>query len=119
VSSTSLEGTSEMVGDQTILFATGTAMLLLGIAAIAMSRNLVKTMMAFQVAVFGANLSLFASGLGFQFECSSLGICIGDTFVVLSILVGAAVEAVGLAIVVLVYKRYGTLDPSKVRRLKK
>jgi NADH:ubiquinone oxidoreductase subunit K len=75
-------------------------------------------MMAFQVAVFGANLSLFASGLGFQFECSTLGVCIGDTFVVLSILVGAAVEAVGLAIVVLVFRHYGTLDPTKVRRLK-
>jgi len=107
-----------MVADQTILFATGTALLLLGIAAIAMSRNLVKTMMAFQVAVFGANLSLFASGLSFQFECSALGFCIADTFVVLSILVGAAVEAVGLGIVVLVYRRYGTLDPSKVRRLR-
>jgi len=108
-----------VVADQTVLFATGTALLLLGIAAIAISRNLVKTMMAFQVAVFGANLSLFASGLSLQLECSTSGLCIGDTFVVLSILVGAAVEAVGLAIVVLVYRRYGTLDPSKVRRLKR
>jgi len=108
-----------MVADQTILFATGTALLLIGIAAIAMSRNLVKTMMAFQIGVFGANLSLFASGLGFQLECSVSGTCVADTFVVLSILVGAAVEAVGLAIVVLVFKHYGTLDPSKVRRLKR
>lgn len=107
-----------MFTDQTILFAAGTAMLFIGIASIAFSRNLVKSIMAFQVSVFGANLSLFVSGLGFESACVSSGVCVSDTFVLLSILVGAAVEAVGLAVVVLVYRKYGTLDPSKIRRLR-
>jgi len=98
--------------DQVVMLAAGTALLFAGVGSIALSRNLVKTMMAFQVAVFGANLAMFASGLGYGPHLLS------DTFVLLSILVGASVEAVGLAIVVLVYRRYGTLDTDKIRGLK-
>jgi NADH:ubiquinone oxidoreductase subunit K len=103
---------TDLVTDQTILLGTGTLLLLLGMASMGLSRNLVKSIMAFQVAVFGANLTLFASGLGFGSRLVS------DTFVLLSILVGASVEAVGLGVVVLVYKKYGTLDPDELRRLR-
>ena len=102
-----------MTGDQVVLLMTGTALLLAGVGSIALSRNLIKTMMSFQVAVFGANLTMFASGLGYGSHLLS------DTFVLLSILVGASVEAVGLAIVVLVYRRYGTLDTDKIRGLRR
>ena len=53
-----------MTPDQVVLLAAGTALLFAGVGSIALSRNLVKTMMGFQVAVFGANLAMFASGLG-------------------------------------------------------
>ena len=102
-----------MALDQTILLATGTALLFVGIGSVAMSKNLLKSIMAFQVTVFGANLALFASGMGFGSRLLS------DTFVVLSVLVGASVEAVGLAIIVVVYRKYGTLDPDKIRRLRR
>lgn len=101
-----------MALDQAILTATGAALLLAGAGSMAISRNLIKTMMSFQVSVFGANLALFASGLGFGAHLLS------DTFVLLSILVGASVEAVGLAIVVMVYRRYKTLDPARIRGLR-
>jgi len=99
--------------DQTILLATGTALLFIGIGSVALSKNLLKSIMAFQVTVFGANLALFASGMGFGSRLLS------DTFVVLSVLVGASVEAVGLAIIVVVYRKYGTLDPDEIRRLRR
>ncbi len=102
-----------MLPDQSVLFATGTALLVIGAASIALSRNLVKSMMSFQVAVFGANLSLFAAGLSWANET------IPDTFVLISIIVGAGVEAVGLSIVVLAHRKYGSLDPDAIRRLKK
>jgi len=102
-----------LVLDQTILLATGTALLFVGIGSVAMSKNLLKSIMAFQVTVFGANLALFASGMGFGSRLLS------DTFVVLSVLVGASVEAVGLAIIVVVYRKYGTLDPDEIRRLRR
>jgi multicomponent Na+:H+ antiporter subunit C len=102
-----------LVGDQAILLATGTALLFIGVASVAVSKNLLKSMMSFQVAVFGANLALFSSGLGFGSRLMS------DAFVILSVLVGASVEAVGLAIIVVVYKKYGTLNPDEVRRLRR
>ena len=76
------------------------------------SRNLLKTIISFQVVVFGANLGLFASGLGFS---SNL---MANTLVLFSIVVGGSVEAVGLALIVLVHKKYGTFDPWKIRRLR-
>jgi len=102
-----------MALDQTILMATGTGLLFLGIAAITISKNLLKSIMSFQVSVFGANLALFASGLGYGARLLS------DAFVVLSVLVGASVEAVGLAIIVVVYRKYGTLNPDEIRRLRR
>ena len=101
-----------MALDQTILLGAGTGLLFVGIASIALSKNLLKSIMSFQVAVFGANLALFASGMGFGPRLLS------DAFVVLSVLVGASVEAVGLAIVVVVYRKYRTLDPDEIRRLR-
>ena len=76
------------------------------------SKNLIKTIMSFQVIVFGANLALFASGLGGENNLVSYSL------VLFSIIVGASVESVGLAIIVLVYRKYGTLNPSEVRRLR-
>ena len=90
--------------------------MLMGIASVSYSKHLIKSVMAFQVAVFGANLTLFASGLttypaGFTVRPT-------DMFVIFSVLVGAAVEAVGLAIIVMVYRKYGTLNPVDIRRLR-
>ena len=101
-----------MIADQTIFLATGTLLVFLGIASVSISKNLIKTMMSFQVVVFGVNLSLFASGLGGAERALS------DSFVLLSILVGASVEAVGLAIIVAVHRKYGTLNPEEIRRLR-
>lgn len=102
-----------MASDQMVLLVTGTALLFIGIGSIGISKNLIKSMMSFQVAVFGANLALFASGLGFGSRLVS------DTFVVLSVLVGASVEAVGLAIIVVVFRKYHTLNPDEIRRLRR
>jgi NADH:ubiquinone oxidoreductase subunit K len=108
-----------MVTDQIVLMVTGTLLLLLGIASVSYSKHLIKSMMAFQVAVFGANLTLFASGLAqYAYPSPTLTVRLTDMFVILSVLVGAAVEAVGLGIIVMVYRKYGTLNPSEIRRLR-
>jgi|SRR5579875_3757650 len=101
-----------MTSDQTIFTITATVLIFLGIASMAYSRNLVKTVMSFQVVVFGANLALFSSSIG------SIDAFLGQTFVLFSIFVGASVEAVGLAIIVMIHKKYGTLNPWEIRRLK-
>lgn len=85
--------------------------MVIGLASMAYSKNLIKTVMSFQVVVFGANLALFSSGLG-----SSLSF-MSQTFVLFSILVGASVEAVALAIIVTIHRKYGTLNPWEIRKL--
>ena len=101
-----------MVTDQTVFITTAAVLIFLGVGAMSYSRNLLKTIISFQVVVFGANLALFSSGLG---AVSNL---MANTLVLFSIVVGGSVEAVGLALIVLVHKKYGTLDPWKIRRLK-
>jgi len=101
-----------LVTDQTVFITTAAVLIFLGVGAMSYSRNLLKTIISFQVVVFGANLALFSSGLG---AVSNL---MANTLVLFSIVVGGSVEAVGLALIVLVHKKYGTLDPWKIRRLK-
>ncbi len=91
---------------------TATILIFLGLGSMASSKHLIKTIMSFQVIVFGVNLALFSSGLGGQSPM------ISETLVLFSILVGASVEAVGLAIVVSVFRKYGSLNPSEIRRLR-
>ena len=101
-----------MLTDQTVFITTAAVLIFLGVFAMSYSRNLLKTIISFQVIVFGANLALFSSGLG---ASSNL---MANTLVLFSIVVGGSVEAVGLALIVLVHKKYGTLDPWKIRRLR-
>jgi NADH:ubiquinone oxidoreductase subunit K len=100
------------VTDQLTFLTTATVLIFLGIASMSWSKNLIKTVMAFQVVVIGANLALFASGMGPQ------NASLSDSFVLFSIASGASVEAVGLAIVVAVHRKYGTLNPAEIRRLR-
>lgn len=101
-----------MIGIQLVFMLTGTLLVFIGIAFISYSRNMVKSIMSFQVVLFGANLSLFASGLGGGQRI------ISDSFILFSVLVGASVEAVGLALIVVIHRRFGTLNPEEIRRLR-
>ena len=100
------------ISNQLVYLVTATVLIFLGIGEMSFSKNLIKTIMSLQVVVLGANLALFASGLGAQNPT------ISDTFVLFSIASGASVVAVGLAIIVMVHRKYGTLNPSDIRRLR-
>ena len=94
------------------LYVAAAALFFSGLAAMSTARNLVKNIMGLQVALFGVNLALFAAGL------STNGPSLfSSTLVIFSIVLGAAVEAVALSLVILLYRRYGTLNPWKMRRL--
>jgi len=99
--------------DQTIFLVTATLLIFIGIGSMSYSKHLIKTVMSFQAIVFGANLALFSSGLG-----GSSNDFMSQTFVLFSILVGASVEAVALALIVVVHRKYGTLNPRQIRRLR-
>lgn len=103
---------SIVVTDQLVFLVTAIAIVFTGIGSMTYSKNLIKTIMSFQAVVVGANLALFSSGIGPQ------NAIISDTFLMFSILAGASVEAVGIAIVVTVFRKYGTLNPAEIRRLR-
>lgn len=94
------------------LYVASAALFFSGLGAIATAKNLVKNIMGFQVMLFGVNLALFTAGLGATGTSR-----LSTTLVVLSIVMGASVEAVALSLTILLYRRYGTLNPWEIRRL--
>lgn len=100
--------------DQQILQVTSAALFFMGLAGMATTRSLVKAIMSFQVVLFGANLAIFSSGLGLSGPS-----LFSTTLLVISISIGASVEAVALSLVILVYRHYGTLNPWEIRRLRR
>lgn len=94
------------------LFVTAATLFFSGLVAMSTARNLVKTIMSFQVALFGVNLALFTAGLSSQGPTH-----FATSLVVFSIVLGASIEAVALSFVILLYRRYHTLNPWKMTRL--
>jgi len=83
-----------------------------GFGTIVTAKNLVKAIMGFQVMVWGVNLSLFASGL-----VSGVPSQFSTSLIVISISIGASVEALALSFVIVVYRKFGTLNPWQIRRM--
>jgi len=100
------------VNEQQLLQVFAAILFVSGFGAIASSKNLVKIIMGFQVMIWGANLALFAGGL-----VSGQVSFFSTSLVILSISIGASVEALALSLVILVFRKYGTLDPWEIRRL--
>ena len=100
------------MNEQQLLQVFAAILFISGFGAIATTKNLVKMIMGFQVMIWGVNLALFAGGLvngQVTFFSSSL--------VILSISIGASVEALALSLAILAFRRYGTLNPWEIRRL--
>jgi len=83
-----------------------------GFGTIVTTKNLVKMIMGFQVMVWGVNLSFFASGL-----ISGVPSQFSTSLIVISISIGASVEALALSFVIVVFRRFGTLNPWEIKRL--
>jgi NADH:ubiquinone oxidoreductase subunit K len=100
------------VNEQQLLQVFAAMLFVTGFGAIATTKNLVKMIMGFQVMIWGVNLALFAGGL-VNGQITSFS----TSLVVLSISIGASVEALALSLAVLAFRRYGTLNPWEIRRL--
>jgi multicomponent Na+:H+ antiporter subunit C len=100
------------MNEQQLLQVFAAMLFISGFGAIASAKNLVKIIMGFQVMIWGANLALFAGGL-----INGKATFFSTSLVVISISIGASVEALALSLVILVYRKYGTLNPWEIRRL--
>ena len=100
------------MNEQQLLQVFAALLFISGFGTITSTKNLVKMIMGFQVMIWGANLALFAGGL-----INGEATLFSTTLVVLSISIGASVEALALSLTILVFRRYGTLNPWEIRRL--
>lgn len=100
------------MNEQQLLQVFAALLFVSGFGTIAATKNLVKMIMGFQVMIWGVNLALFAGGL-INGEASLFS----TSLVIVSIAVGASVEALALSLAILAFRRYGTLNPWEIRRL--
>jgi multicomponent Na+:H+ antiporter subunit C len=103
-------------------------LILIGLFALVFKRNLIKMVIGITLIESGVNLFLIT--LGYRegsiapiftskpetYEIMSLPV--PQALTLTSIVIGVAVLALMLSFVVLIYRHYGTLDSSKIRRLK-
>ena len=80
---------------------------------IASKRNLIKLVMGLEIITTSVNLSFMGMGLR-ENSVDSLA----QMYVALNMAVSAAVLALALGFVALLYRHYGTLDASKIARLR-
>jgi len=100
------------MNEQQLLQVLAAILFISGFGTIAATKNLVKMIMGFQVMIWGVNLALFAGGL-----VNGQATLFSTSLVILSISVGASVEALALSLTILVFRKYGTLNPWEIRRL--
>lgn len=100
------------MNEQQLLQVFAALLFVSGFGTIATTKNLVKMIMGFQVMIWGVNLALFAGGL-----VNGEVTLFATSLVIISISIGASVEALALSLVILVFRRYGTLNPWEIRRL--
>lgn len=100
------------MNEQQLLQVFAALLFVTGFGTIATTKNLVKMIMGFQVMIWGVNLALFAGGI-----INGQATLFSTSLVVISISIGASVEAFALSLTILVFRRYGTLNPWEIRRL--
>ena len=91
--------------------ATGAALFALGVFGVLVRRNAIVMFMCIELMLNGVNLTLVGLSAG-------LGVVDGPIFVLFVMAVAAAEAAVGLAIIVSLYRRKSTVDISRFDSLR-
>jgi energy-converting hydrogenase B subunit E len=109
------------------LFSLGAMMV--GIYAVVMKDNLIKKLLGLSVMTNGIHVFLIALGyrvggvmpilqdLDFQRFSMNAVDPLPQALVLTSIVINFSVLAVGLSVTILLYRKFGTLDSSRIRRL--
>ena len=102
-------------------------LIILGLAIIMFKRNLIKIVMGMSILDCGINLLLITIGyrvggdvpiLQTTIESATYVDPIPQALTLTSIVIGACVTAMALALVIKIEEYYGTIDSNEVRRLK-
>ena len=92
------------------------ALFSIGVYCIAVKRNMIRILLGIEIILNAGNLAF----IYFASLQSSKGFVdpLGQSIVIMSIVIGGCVVAVGLSLVVNAYKHFKTMDVWELRRLK-
>lgn len=85
----------------------GTLLFFIGISGTLTQKNFIKFLMCVEIAINGVNLNLAAIA-------SFIADASGQTFVMFIIAISAAEIAVGLALAIIIYRKFGNIDISNL-----
>ncbi|MEM4649320.1 MAG: NADH-quinone oxidoreductase subunit K [Candidatus Bathyarchaeia archaeon] len=85
----------------------------IGLYTIISMRNMIRTIIGVEIITIAVHLNFLALGFRNGFVDS-----LAQSIVFTSIVIGAAIAAVALTLIVNVYRHYGTLDLKKIRKLR-
>lgn len=99
-------------------FIVSTILLAIGIYGLVAKGNALRLFFAIEIVVNAANLNLVAFNHYFASAQIASTQAVGQTFALFSIAIAAAEAAVGLAIVVVVFRLHKNVDVFKLKKLK-
>lgn len=89
-------------------------LLIIGLGCLMVKRDMIRMLIGLEILFNAANLNFVALSLGRAGFVDPLG----QSIVMMAIVLDGCVVAVGLAMALNAYKHYGTLDVRKLRRLR-
>jgi multicomponent Na+:H+ antiporter subunit C len=101
--------------DLALYLGTAAFLYALGIYCMVTKKNLIKLTIGIEILLSAANLNLMVFS---AYRVVGFVDPLPQALVILSIIIGAAVAAVALSLVINVYRHYGTLDVRKIRKLR-
>ncbi|NWG09470.1 MAG: NADH-quinone oxidoreductase subunit K [Nitrososphaerales archaeon] len=104
---------SMSAADFTLYALTAAILYVIGLYGMAVRRNMVRTVIGLEIITAGINLNFLA----FTILDSDL-LLLAQYFVVISIVIGAAVATLALMIVIQAYRHYGSVDLRKLSKLR-
>jgi NADH-quinone oxidoreductase subunit K len=101
--------------DLTYYLVFSLALYVIGIYCLATKRNMIRLLLGIEILVNAANINFIVFA---AYTMPGFVDSMGHSFASISIGLAGAVSAVALAIVVLVYRHYGTLDVDELKLLR-
>jgi len=101
--------------DLTFYLIFAIALYMIGLYCLATKRNMLRLVLGIEILINAANINFITFA---AYAMPGFVDPMGNSFVCISIGLAGAVSAVALAIVVLAYRHYGTLDVKELRRLR-
>lgn len=101
--------------DLTFYLVFAIALYIIGLYTLATKRNMLRLILGIEMIINAANINFITFA---AYAMPGFVDPLGNTFVCISIGLAGAVSAVALAIVILAYRFYGTLDVKELRRLR-